>query len=167
MTNNAWIVLTILATFPHLRRDCTAKEWGTLSMGMEFTWMTRSFSLEREKTGTILVQTEHGSSEEPKTGHVDWSFPFFNFTRSCGYWGCGTVGFACYSLRISSPGGTLRCFEPCQNIWVLQRDLSLNHTTAAQLGVSESPAMVCILEACWQHSFRSYYCGSPRSSPSF
>lgn len=44
-----WIVLTILATFPHLRRDCTAKEWGTLSMGMEFTRMTRSFSLKREK----------------------------------------------------------------------------------------------------------------------
>lgn len=42
-------VLTILATLPHLRSDWTAKEWGTLSMGMALTWMTRSSSLKIKK----------------------------------------------------------------------------------------------------------------------
>lgn len=37
--------LTILATFPHFRSCCTAKEWDTLSMGMLLTCITRSFSL--------------------------------------------------------------------------------------------------------------------------
>lgn len=51
---STWQILTILATFPHFRSDCTAKEWGTLSMVMVLTCITRSFSLSTSETQQTL-----------------------------------------------------------------------------------------------------------------